>query len=131
MKPTCLQYKRRSGTIFRMTDSGSSGAAAQPAPEPPVSPQELEGIQAYWRIPPDKKRDNFPPHRLTSRLGLRAFVKGLGNLIEVFPLRRPRHVYMPETTVEEDMREDWRDVGRDLCTVSSDHDSSPQTEGRP
>ena len=101
----------------------SSSSATQLKRVPPVSPEQLEEIRRPWASA--EKKDDAPEHNfLNSTLLFRSFVTGFGNLLNIFPPRRRREVYIPSTTAEEQIKEAWTEIGRVLCEVTRFHDST-------
>ena len=97
------------------------GSAAGMAPNRPVSREQLEKIRSSWISP---KQEVLLTRSSTVLTVLNTFVVGLGNLLNIWPPRKERRVYMPETTVQQDIAEAWRDVGRDICSSSRTTDAS-------
>jgi len=108
-----------------MSDSGTG--AVQARVDYRLSKEELEALQKPWSAgDPEIKNPGSAQPSLQKSPVLKAFVSAFGNLINIFPPRRRREVYMPTSTVEEDIRAAWETVGRAIVDVTRTHGHSQQ-----
>jgi hypothetical protein len=107
-------------TILGMANSGDGGFGAESAHVPPVSKSRLSKIREEWT---ENNTVPEPLFALTGKSLLISFGRGFGNLLNIFPPRRRREVYMPTTTPEHRIKEAWRGIGRALCDSTRPYDS--------
>jgi len=106
-----------------MSDYGVGAARAKV--DHRLSKDQLEALQKPWIAEEINKPESAQPF-LQRPPVLRAFISAFGNLINIFPPRRRREVYMPAGTVEEDLRGAWQTVGRAIVDVTCTHGDPQQ-----
>ena len=118
-----LSHRVAANANIQFMAHSSSSSATQLKRVPSVSPEQLEEIRRPWASA-EKKDDASEHNSLNATLLFRSFVTGFGNLLNIFPSRRRREVYIPSATAEEQIKDAWTEVGRVLCEVTRSYDST-------